>query len=1002
MSGYNTGDPIADEILHAFLGDPDQPRPSNATASGLLVGSASSAPAGTRRQIYGFRGDGKAIIPESIYWEETPFRKKVMLVGYAGSQIVFQASTWMKVYREVYYPSTQAAYKKYFKDNYGTDTGTETPHTRISPAVSSDPYGGMGSMYDVQINRHPNANFDIGQYQCLWLRWKSGGGNQRGILFDWYLATTMVDEYVSTDAKPNSQFSKSFVTGTSTTGKDFATRAINFYNLTHGVALGDYPNVPGAKFYLQDDPDPELKVPKLASSLAKGTLVSKVEKTVPNVSGNPGDPNRISLVKNLLQSEAPSTTVDHVATLSSGLQVRYPGVCVQLGEGRAWEALYFEIDAADEIDQHIKNVEQLPYAHFATTGGKSVNKDGPKQNILIPTFQFADQPSEVVNGRNVGWSPKKLPQSTKTLPVEVFDGQSMAGDFDVTEENWIPGYAPENYPNPTLGQAEAARAKYWYVLGLQIRTSGKSFPEITSLGNVNAAKTRFTNPGGDERGLHWGKFLKNTAGAPNYWGGSGDHAGAASVGFAEEDLNGWMANLEIRAKHAINKRLSNSAYTGYVLHPARVPRGSSGGIKQTLRVSLKNVDGISLAFGLTSWGSQKPYTTGGALAPEKGGGDPTDEQDPNNQDPGPPKDWRKIITDSTDKLINPASVASLTQRQLERFLEGQAKVGAPLSLLKEIFFAKLREAKIVNLMQSQNISRKAALAIVDNDPAYAALGEFVRGLKPAVPDRDESGGTPSGASNSDEKGKGTTIRIQVVRGLPGHKQGVRETSFTDRPELVQTYEIFAKDGSSIGGTQTRRFVFPFAPREVNYTGIGTTWTEIERTGNFPIVDWQGFQLLKISFNFDLADRNFEGSTGFGYLHSCEDDIEKLRLMAQTPYPVTFLNMDKFMENEVRWPPVTAGRGIEFVIAEFTVTSVQRTPGGSVRAQGTKANQISRATCSMTLQEIPIENVNIVQMPPIKPCKKKKPDGTWTYDCTDKITTEEKLNKYLTFNSGVNT
>jgi len=1009
MSSYNTGDPVANEVLKAFLGDPDQGRPKNCIASGILIGSAVNASLSIREQLYGFR---TALAPsvnigEMMSWEETPYYKKVKLVGYAGSQIVFEASTWMKVYREIYYPSTQASYQKYYKDTQLVDIRAQTPHTTISPLASDRPYGGYGSMYEMLINKHPNAYFDFGQYQCLWLRWQSGSGNQRGILFDWFLATSSLSQSVSLSATPTGQSSKSFATGTSTTGKAFATKAINFYgDGTRGQILGNYTGIPGATFYLQDDPVE--KTPRSSSIPSSKTAGQRdvVIRGIPNVSGNPNDTNKISLTRNIPQPDIPSTTVDDVVKLPSGTQVRYPGVCVKLGQNRPWEALYFESEAAEEIDSHIKNAEQLKTAQFATTSGKSVNRDGPKQNIIIPNFEFADQPSRVDSlGRNVGWTPRKLPNEQKFLPVTIFDGTSMGGSYPVVEENWIPGYAPENYPNSTQAQAEAARNKYWYVFGLQIRNSGKGFPEIERTGSEGEAKSRFTNPAGKERGLHWGKFLKSTAGAPNYWGGSGNHVGAASVGFASKDeLNEWMGNLDKQAANSVNKRLANSSYTAYTLSFVGTSTGGriSPSIKQTLRVSLKNVEGISLAFGLTSWGSQKPYTTGGAPAPEKESDDPADGQNPNNTDPGPPKDWRKIIADSTNKLINPASVQSLTQKQLERFLENQAKVGAPLSLLKEIFFEKLREAKIVSLMKSQNISRKAALAIVNTDPAYAALNEFARGLKPAAPKKDESGGTPSGASNSGGKANSKTIRIQVVRGLPGYKQGVRQASFTDRPELVQTYEVFAKDGSSIGDTKPRSFVFPFAPREVNYTGIGTRWTEIERTGNFPIVDWQGFQLLKISFNFDLADRQYEGSTGFGYLHSCEDDIEKLRQMAQTPYPVTFLNMDRFMENEVRWPPITGGRGIEFVIAEFTVTSVQRTPSGSVRAQGTKANQISRATCSMTLQEIPIENVNIVQMPPIKPCKKKKPDGTWTYDCTDKTTTtEEKLNKYLTFNSGVN-
>ena len=125
----------------------------------------------------------------------------------------------------------------------------------------------------------------------------------------------------------------------------------------------------------------------------------------------------------------------------------------------------------------------------------------------------------------------------------------------------------------------------------------------------------------------------------------------------------------------------------------------------------------------------------------------------------------------------------------------------------------------------------------------------------------------------------------------------------------------------------------------------------------------------------------ENQAGFGLYYSCEDQIQELREMAQAPYPVTFLNMDKFMQDELRWPSLNTGRGIEFVIQEFSVTAVQRTPTNPTALKFSPvSNQISRASCTMTLQEIPIEKVDIVQMPPMKPCKK---------ECSkDKITTEK--------------
>jgi hypothetical protein len=116
----------------------------------------------------------------------------------------------------------------------------------------------------------------------------------------------------------------------------------------------------------------------------------------------------------------------------------------------------------------------------------------------------------------------------------------------------------------------------------------------------------------------------------------------------------------------------------------------------------------------------------------------------------------------------------------------------------------------------------------------------------------------------------------------------------------------------------------------------------------------------------------DGKDGFGYAYSVEDQLTTLREMATAPYPVTFLNMDLFFRDEMRFPQFSKGRGVEFVIAEFSVTSQQRTPYQKINpSQTDQPHQISRATCSMTLQEIPIETVDIVRMPPIKPCIKKR-------------------------------
>ena len=54
--------------------------------------------------------------------------------------------------------------------------------------------------------------------------------------------------------------------------------------------------------------------------------------------------------------------------------------------------------------------------------------------------------------------------------------------------------------------------------------------------------------------------------------------------------------------------------------------------------------------------------------------------------------------------------------------------------------------------------------------------------------------------------------------------------------------------------------------------------------------------------------------------------------------------------------MSTGAGVQFVIQELTISSLMRTATGA----------INRATCSVTLQEVPIEYINIISLPKLVP------------------------------------
>ena len=250
-----------------------------------------------------------------------------------------------------------------------------------------------------------------------------------------------------------------------------------------------------------------------------------------------------------------------------------------------------------------------------------------------------------------------------------------------------------------------------------------------------------------------------------------------------------------------------------------------------------------------------------------------------------------------------------------------------------------------------------------------------------------------GTGNTENPPPPATIRIPIVRGLIGYQPP--PSALGNSPQLVQKYQ-YTRVSTNESGTEVqtlvptqRRFIFPFAPKDISYSNLSSVWTEINRTGRTPVVDWTGFQLLKVSFTFELVARTAtdisQPRDGFGLNFSIDEQINTLRQMATAPYPVSFLNMDTFFSKELRYPLYTKGRGVEFVITDFAVQSVQRT--GSSSGAGNESiqpNQISRASCTITLQECPIEQVDIISIPKITICGKDKcPPATCKEPCTEK-------------------
>jgi hypothetical protein len=184
---------------------------------------------------------------------------------------------------------------------------------------------------------------------------------------------------------------------------------------------------------------------------------------------------------------------------------------------------------------------------------------------------------------------------------------------------------------------------------------------------------------------------------------------------------------------------------------------------------------------------------------------------------------------------------------------------------------------------------------------------------------------------------------------------------SDRPQMVQVYTNPDGTLSSVPA----RFEFSYRPNSVNYSNIGSEWTEIARVNNSPLLDFRSFKLMKISFEFLVGDNN-------NIFTSCDEQLRTLRTMALRPFPVTFLGFDAMFGERLVYPSFSGGSGIEFAIVDMSIVSVQRARADAGAFGQTPTGEINRATVSLTLQELPKEVQSLIQLPKLPRDRVPKP------------------------------
>lgn len=266
--------------------------------------------------------------------------------------------------------------------------------------------------------------------------------------------------------------------------------------------------------------------------------------------------------------------------------------------------------------------------------------------------------------------------------------------------------------------------------------------------------------------------------------------------------------------------------------------------------------------------------------------------------------------------------------------------------------ASLREGRILSLIAQGRTRAQAIAEINAGTPGAPGAGGAGGAGRAGGPGRGtNTNGSSSEKSIAPKAAIKATVRVRGNFGFvaPGEPEG-------GEPQMVQYY----KSGNSQLQTTSRHFFNP-KPNQINYQNLGSEWTEIERVGRIPLVDWKNFRLMKVSFQFLVLPDNVHRTGGFGetaddgITASIDEKLENLRNMAARPYPVIMYGFDDLLINANPFS-MSTGSGVQFVIQDLTISSLIRTPTGS----------INRATCDITLQEVPIEYINIISLPKLIP------------------------------------
>jgi len=266
----------------------------------------------------------------------------------------------------------------------------------------------------------------------------------------------------------------------------------------------------------------------------------------------------------------------------------------------------------------------------------------------------------------------------------------------------------------------------------------------------------------------------------------------------------------------------------------------------------------------------------------------------------------------------------------------------------------IREARINNLVSTGKTREEAtALILAEADKSFRGLTEVREEQR-----RRSSASILDRISEQRNQNRVPERRI-FLSGNVVSRFNTRESAAINSSSTPVMEQVVPSGQTPLSHT------FIHKPNQISYSNIGSEWSQIDRAANRALVNWRAYKLMQISFEFlvapdevgSLDDRRVIGYSG-NTTESIDQQLRKLRNMAADPKPVVFRGFDAMFSSSLD-SQVTNGSGVEFVIADFSITSVYRTANG----------QINRATCQITLQETASSLDESINFPKLQPVEK---------------------------------